>query len=67
MVMMMKEVGFDVRVALPHEMNNLEKFSRLVSSCDLMVGAHGAGLAHLVLLPKGALVIQVVPICWRCQ
>ena len=62
MVTMMGELGFEIKVASPNEMKNLDKFSRLVSTCNLMIGAHGAGLAHQVFLPKGAVVIQVVPI-----
>ncbi|XP_060670096.1 alpha-1,3-arabinosyltransferase XAT3-like [Ziziphus jujuba] len=62
MVIMMEELGFQVFVATPDMMSNLENFSSLVNSCSVMVGAHGAGLANAVFLPAGAVMVQVVPL-----
>ncbi|GAB4849670.1 hypothetical protein Ancab_004465 [Ancistrocladus abbreviatus] len=62
LVKMMEEIGFEVRIALPDEMSNLEKFSQVVNSGHVMVGAHGAGLVNQVFLPSGAVVVQVVPL-----
>ncbi|KAL8131660.1 alpha-1,3-arabinosyltransferase XAT3-like [Apium graveolens] len=62
LVTMMKESGFQVIVAKPKRMANLVKFAKLVSSCSVMVGAHGAGLANEVFLPAGAVMVQVVPL-----
>lgn len=59
---MMEELGFRVVVAMPNRMSNLDKFARLVNSCSVMVGAHGAGLANSVFLPAGAVMVQVVPL-----
>ncbi|KAG6510853.1 alpha-1,3-arabinosyltransferase XAT3-like [Zingiber officinale] len=58
---MAMSLGFDVRTAEPEIATDLGKFARLVNSADVMVGVHGAGLTNLVFLPKGAVVIQVVP------
>ncbi|XP_042419919.1 alpha-1,3-arabinosyltransferase XAT3-like [Zingiber officinale] len=58
---MAMSLGFDVRVAEPEIATDLGKFARLVNSADVMVGVHGAGLANLVFLPKGAVFVQVVP------
>ncbi|KAF3453412.1 hypothetical protein FNV43_RR03852 [Rhamnella rubrinervis] len=58
----MKEVGFEVIVARPKTMTNLDKFSGLVNTCSVMVGVHGAGLTNEIFLPDGAVMIQVVPL-----
>lgn len=62
MVSTMEELGFRVFIARPDQMANLTEFSKLVSSCSVMVGAHGAGLTNELFLPVGAAVIQVVPL-----
>ncbi|XP_034677687.1 alpha-1,3-arabinosyltransferase XAT3-like [Vitis riparia] len=48
----------------PHRLiiSSLDKFAQVVNSCSVMVGAHGAGLANSVLLPAGAVMVQVVPL-----
>nr|GEY98273.1 EGF domain-specific O-linked N-acetylglucosamine transferase-like [Tanacetum cinerariifolium] len=52
-------LGFEVIVT---EMNaNLRQVSRLVNSCDVMMGVHGAGLTNMVFLPENGVLIQVVP------
>ncbi|PSR85314.1 Protein O-linked-mannose beta-1,4-N-acetylglucosaminyltransferase [Actinidia chinensis var. chinensis] len=62
MVKMMEELGFEVVVATPHKLSDLEKFSVLLSSCSVMVGAHGAGLTNALFLPTRAVLVQVVPL-----
>ncbi|KAJ9551502.1 hypothetical protein OSB04_015547 [Centaurea solstitialis] len=63
MVKMMEDIGFRVIIAsLAKEMSNVEKFSRVINSCSVMVGAHGAGLANEVFLPDGAVMVQVRPL-----
>ncbi|KAI3735584.1 hypothetical protein L6452_15090 [Arctium lappa] len=55
-----QEMGFEVIVT---EMNaNMTQVSRLVNSCDVMMGVHGAGLTNMVFLPENGVVIQVVPL-----
>ncbi|KAJ9551503.1 hypothetical protein OSB04_015548 [Centaurea solstitialis] len=63
MLKMMEDLGFRVIIASSaKEMSNVEKFSRVVNSCSVMVGAHGAGLANEVFLPDGGVMIQVRPL-----
>ncbi|KAF3332698.1 hypothetical protein FCM35_KLT02275 [Carex littledalei] len=61
MVDMAMSLGFDVRVGEPDINTDVAKFARLVNSADVMIGVHGAGLTHMVFLPAGAVLIQVVP------
>jgi hypothetical protein len=58
---MAASLGFDVRVGEPDASTDTSKFARLVNSCDVMVGVHGAGLTNMVFLPAGAVLVQVVP------
>ncbi|XP_066315573.1 alpha-1,3-arabinosyltransferase XAT3-like isoform X1 [Miscanthus floridulus] len=58
---MAASLGFDVRIGEPDTSTDTSKFARLVNSCDVMVGVHGAGLTSMVFLPAGAVVVQVVP------
>ena len=50
--------------------DELDKFSQIVNSCDVIVGVHGAGLSHMVFLPQNAVVVQIIPwgrlegLCW---
>ncbi|TVU33500.1 hypothetical protein EJB05_25323 [Eragrostis curvula] len=53
--------GFDVRVAEPDQHTDMATFAKLVNSADVMIGVHGAGLTNMVFLPRGAVLIQVVP------
>ncbi|KAI3703819.1 hypothetical protein L1987_74014 [Smallanthus sonchifolius] len=63
MVKMMEELGFVVIVASSaKEMGDVEKFSRVVNSCSVMVGVHGAGLANGIFLPDGGVMVQVRPL-----
>jgi len=52
---------FDVRIAEPDNHTDMPNFARLVNSADVMMGVHGAGLTNMVFLPRGAVLIQVVP------
>ncbi|XXG79583.1 hypothetical protein AAC387_Pa09g0619 [Persea americana] len=60
-VEMAKSLGYDVVVAEANSSTNISKFARLVNSCDVLMGVHGAGLTNMVFLPHGAVIIQVVP------
>ncbi|XP_043694441.1 alpha-1,3-arabinosyltransferase XAT3-like [Telopea speciosissima] len=55
-----KSMGFEVVVS--EAMTDLDKFSHIVNSCDVMMGIHGAGLTNLVFLPNNAILIQVLPL-----
>ncbi|KAK9689315.1 hypothetical protein RND81_09G051600 [Saponaria officinalis] len=60
--MMEADLGFQVYRALPNETSDLGKFGQIVNSCDMMIGAHGAGLTNSLFLPTGAVLIQIVPL-----
>ncbi|XP_074290823.1 xylan glycosyltransferase MUCI21-like isoform X1 [Silene latifolia] len=60
--MMEEELGFQVYRALPNETSDLSKFGSVVNSCEIMLGAHGAGLTNGLFLPTGAVMIQMVPL-----
>lgn len=62
MVVMMKELGFQVIVTRPNRMSNLNKFAELLNACSVLIGAHGAGLTTELFLPVGAVMVQVVPL-----
>ncbi|XP_020582723.1 protein O-linked-mannose beta-1,4-N-acetylglucosaminyltransferase 2-like [Phalaenopsis equestris] len=61
-VKMAEEVGFEAVIAEAEVSSNLYKFARVVNSCDVIMGVHGAGLTNLVFLPANAVVIQIVPL-----
>ncbi|KAI8552874.1 hypothetical protein RHMOL_Rhmol06G0301900 [Rhododendron molle] len=62
MVTMMKALGFKVVIARPNGMSNLDKFAQVMSTCSVMVGAHGAGLTNALFLAQGAVLVQLVPL-----
>ncbi|KAL2472941.1 Glycosyltransferase family 61 protein [Forsythia ovata] len=60
MASMMEELGFRVIiVARNNVISNLNKFARIINSCRVFVGAHGAGLTNELFLPAGAVMVQV--------
>ncbi|KAL1819389.1 hypothetical protein ACET3Z_014258 [Daucus carota] len=60
LVTMGQNLGFDV--VLAEARSNISEVSKLVNSCDVLMGVHGAGLTNIVFLPKNAVFIQVLPI-----
>nr|CAD1842712.1 unnamed protein product [Ananas comosus var. bracteatus] len=54
-----EKMGYEVVV--PRAQKDLAQFSRVVNSCDVMMGVHGAGLTNMVFLPTNAVLIQIVP------
>jgi protein O-mannose beta-1,4-N-acetylglucosaminyltransferase len=64
------EQGFEVVAAGPDEVSDLEQFSGLANSCDVLMGVHGAGLANMLFLPDNATVVQIIPwgeLKWPCR
>lgn len=55
------ELGYEVVVAEARFDSNVAQFARIVNSCDVMMGVHGAGLTNLIFLPTNAVLIQIVP------
>ncbi|MCL7039622.1 hypothetical protein MKW94_015359 [Papaver nudicaule] len=69
-VNMAKSLGYEVIVAEPGSGMNYSSFAEVVSTCDVMLGVHGAGLTNIVFLPINAILIQVVPLGgleWACR
>ncbi|KAM0874812.1 hypothetical protein ACQ4PT_037193 [Festuca glaucescens] len=56
-----EKAGFEVAISDPRFGVQVEELARSVNSFDVLMGVHGAGLTNAVFLPKGAVVIQVVP------
>nr|CAD1842750.1 unnamed protein product [Ananas comosus var. bracteatus] len=56
-----ERLGFEVVVVDAKFNVNIAEFAKVVNSCDVMVGVHGAGLTNCVFLPTNAVMIQVVP------
>ncbi|KAG6485840.1 alpha-1,3-arabinosyltransferase XAT2-like [Zingiber officinale] len=54
-----QEVGYEV--VITEGDSDLSKFSRIVNSCDVLMGVHGSALTNMVFLPTNGVVIQVVP------
>lgn len=53
--------GFEVLPVEPRRDLSVEEFSRVVDSCDVLMGAHGAGLTNFFFLRTNAVMLQVVP------
>ncbi|KAF0904281.1 hypothetical protein E2562_033211 [Oryza meyeriana var. granulata] len=53
--------GFEVLPIEPRRDFRIEEFSRIVDSCDVLMGAHGAGLTNFFFLRTNAVMLQVVP------
>lgn len=63
MIAMMHEVGFEVAVVRGSKVaSNLTRMARLVNSCSVIVGVHGAGLTNDVFMARGGVVVQVEPL-----
>ncbi|CAL9107538.1 beta-1,2-xylosyltransferase XYXT1-like isoform X1 [Musa acuminata AAA Group] len=56
-----EKLDYEVVVAEAGTRTNVASFTRVVNSCDVMVGVHGAGLTNFVFLPTNAVIIQIVP------
>ncbi|KAI3858739.1 hypothetical protein MKX03_033692 [Papaver bracteatum] len=59
---MATSLGYEVVVAEPGVTTTPSEFARIVNSCDVMMGVHGAGLTNLAFLPTNAVVIQIIPL-----
>uniref|UniRef100_A0ACD5XM41 Uncharacterized protein n=1 Tax=Avena sativa TaxID=4498 RepID=A0ACD5XM41_AVESA len=55
------EVGFEVVTAGPEKSRDMATFAKVVNSCDVMLGVHGAGLTNFVFLPNNGTVMQIIP------
>lgn len=46
----------------PKRNDNLTEMSKLVDSCDVLMGVHGAALTNILFLRTKALMLQVIPL-----
>jgi hypothetical protein len=53
--------GFEAAVVELPRYGRVDEQAPVVNSFDVLMGVHGAGLAHAVFLPTGGVLIQVVP------
>jgi hypothetical protein len=53
-------MGYDVQV-LPMEEMTLYEQIKALRSCTVLVGIHGSGLNNAILLPKDAVLVQLLP------
>uniref|UniRef100_I1NJS1 Glycosyltransferase 61 catalytic domain-containing protein n=2 Tax=Oryza glaberrima TaxID=4538 RepID=I1NJS1_ORYGL len=61
---MARELGFEVVVSeagVGGGSGGVKRFASAVNSCDVLVGVHGAGLTNQAFLPRGGVVVQIVP------
>lgn len=58
---MAQELGYEVVVGNANSLSNVTHFARIVNSCDVLMGVHGAGLTNMVFLPPQGTLIQIVP------
>nr|TKR90367.1 hypothetical protein D5086_0000234820 [Populus alba] len=54
-----ESLSYQVIVAEPG--SDVLGFAKIINSCDVVMGVHGAGLTNMVFLPENAILIQVVP------
>ncbi|KAI9381019.1 hypothetical protein POPTR_015G042200v4 [Populus trichocarpa] len=54
-----ESLSYQVIVAEPGP--DVSGFAKIINSCDVVMGVHGAGLTNIVFLPENAILIQVVP------
>uniref|UniRef100_A0A6N2KS07 Glycosyltransferase 61 catalytic domain-containing protein n=1 Tax=Salix viminalis TaxID=40686 RepID=A0A6N2KS07_SALVM len=54
-----ESLSYQVIVAEPGP--DVSGFAKIINSCDVLMGVHGAALTNIVFLPENAILIQVVP------
>ncbi|XP_078176704.1 alpha-1,3-arabinosyltransferase XAT3-like [Carex rostrata] len=57
-----KKNGFELVQMEPKKRDNLTEMSKLVDSCDVVMGVHGAALTNILFLRTNALMLQVLPL-----
>ncbi|CAM0913535.1 unnamed protein product [Alopecurus aequalis] len=55
------EIGFDVVAAEPEMARDMPQFAKVVNTCDVIIGVHGAGLTNMLFLPHNGTVMQIIP------
>ncbi|KAJ7543708.1 hypothetical protein O6H91_09G049500 [Diphasiastrum complanatum] len=62
LIALAKQLGFQVKVIIPTDTTKLERIFRLLNSCDVMMGVHGAAMTHLLFMRPGTVFIQIIPL-----
>lgn len=57
-----EKLGFRVMILSPNVNTQLKDMYRIINSCDVFMGIHGAALTHFLFLPPGGVFVQVVPL-----
>lgn len=57
-----EKLGFRVMILSPDVNTQLKDMYRIINSCDVFMGIHGAALTHFLFLPPGGVFVQVVPL-----
>ncbi|KAK0586987.1 hypothetical protein LWI29_015721 [Acer saccharum] len=57
-----RTLGYKVVLAEANLSTDLSGFAKIVNSCDVLMGVHGAGLTNMVFLPDNAILIQIIPL-----
>lgn len=57
-----EKLGFRVMILSPDVNTQLKDMYKIINSCDVFMGIHGAALTHFLFLPPGGVFVQVVPL-----
>ncbi|KAJ3692397.1 hypothetical protein LUZ60_012747 [Juncus effusus] len=60
-VQALNDSNFEVIPVEPTRDLNIANFSKLVDSCDIIMGAHGAALTNIIFLRTNGIMVQIVP------
>ncbi|XP_020268466.1 EGF domain-specific O-linked N-acetylglucosamine transferase-like [Asparagus officinalis] len=61
-VAMARDIGFEIEVLRPENTMQMSTIYESLSTCDIMMGVHGAALTHFFFLRPESLFIQIVPL-----
>ncbi|VVA30933.1 PREDICTED: EGF domain-specific O-linked [Prunus dulcis] len=66
---MAEKIGFRVEVLRPESSTELAKIYWALNSSDVMIGVHGAAMAHFLFMRPGSVFIQVIPLgtAWAAE
>ncbi|CAN1316361.1 Xylan glycosyltransferase MUCI21 [Linum perenne] len=62
LIKLAEKIGFRVEVLRPDQTTELAKIYRSMNSSDVVIGVHGAAMAHFLFMRPGCGFIQVVPL-----
>lgn len=61
-VLLAEKIGFQVEILNPKPTTEMVEMFRILNSCDVMLGVHGAAMTHFLLMRPGSVFIQIVPL-----